>query len=344
MKTRTFGIIGCQHAHIQIFMKEMQELGHVCAGIYEQENIELASRLAEEAGVPLLSDPAVLLADPEVGIIGCASINEEKIDVIEQCERSGQHVMVDKPAVTTAEGLERLRGVIRRGRIQVGMLLTERFRPSVYTLKKRIEAGELGELISITMRKPHRLNPSTRPSWHFSKRQNGGIVIDLLIHDMDLLRWLTGREIGALEGFMAKSSYPEYPDFYDSTGVQVYMDNHVTGYLYADWYTPEKSWTWGDCRIFVTGTSGNAELRLEGDPLISQEDLLLTVTNLQTLQRITLEVPPVSITEDFLGRIEGRPAVLGHEDILKASQAVWDADQHVRRINRIEASSDSVQC
>jgi predicted dehydrogenase len=75
--------------------------------------------------------------------------------------------MIDKPAVTSREDLKRLEEVIQRGKIQVGMLLTERFRPSIYTLKKLIRKGEIGEIVNIAMRKPHRLRPEERPQWHF---------------------------------------------------------------------------------------------------------------------------------------------------------------------------------
>jgi len=338
MSTRTFGIIGCQHAHIGIFIGEMQALGHRCAGIYEGENTVLAAKLADVHGVPLLQDPMELLGSPEVGLIGCASINSGKIDVIEQCERYGKHVMVDKPAVTTAEGLERLEAVMKRGRIQIGMLLTERYRSSILTLKKKIDAGELGELVSITTRKPHRLNPASRPAWHFSKSHNGGIVIDLLIHDMDLLRFLTGSELVSMEGVVTKGGYADYPEFYDTATVQVVLEGDVTGQLYADWYTPESSWTWGDCRIFVTGTKGSAELRLEGDPLISKEDLLLIVTQTKALERAALEEPKVTITEDFLRRVDGTTTALGHDDLLKASQAVLLADRQVKVLDRTKRS------
>lgn len=341
MKAGTFGIIGCQHAHIGNFIDGMLRLGYGCGGIYERNNQELAGKLSEAYGVPLVSEAEALLHDPEVEVIGCAAIHAEKIDVIERCEAFGKHVMADKPIVTTEEGLARLKGVMERGRIQVGMLLGGRFGPLIYTMKKRIEAGELGSLLSITTRKPHRLNPASRPSWHFSKQQNGGIIVDLLIHDMDLLRFLTGKEISGLDGFIAKNGYPEHPDFYDSTGIHVYMEDGVTAQLYADWYTAAGSWTWGDCRIFVTGTKGSAELRLSGDPLIAKEGLFLLVTDSQAMRRVVPEKSPSTIIEDFLGRLQGLPARLTHGDILKASQAVLDADRQAKVINRTTSTKET---
>lgn len=333
MSKRTFGIVGCQHAHIGIFIREMIQLGHRFAGIYEPEPDPLARRLAEEFGVPLLPDRDALLGE-DVSVIGCAAVNADKIDVVEWCEQHGKHVMLDKPAVTDREGLDRLRAVIARGRIEIGMLLTERFRGSLLAAKRLIDEGTLGEIVHMGMRKPHLLNAPQRPAWHFDKQRSGGIIVDLLIHDFDLLRWLTGREIVAVDGFMARAAESPHPGFYDAAGVQAVMDDGATAQLYADWHTPQSSWTWGDGRLFVTGTRGTLELRLEGDPLLGGGEALLLTTDREPLRRVTeLGTAPL-ITADFLSRMDGSAHALTHADLLAASEAAIAADEKAVRIER----------
>jgi len=333
-----FSVIGCQHAHIEIFIEEMMKLGHECAGIFELENMTLASRLAEKYQIPLVHDKMILL-DDSIQLVGCAAINNEKIDVIELCEKYRKHIMIDKPAVTNREDLARLEAVVNRGAIQVGMLLTERFRASLSTLKKQLDEGAIGELISISMRKPHLLNPKQRPSWHFSKQQSGGIVIDLFIHDFDLLRWLTGKEVKSITGYMAKNILPEYPSFFDTAGLQVIMEDGLAVQLYADWFTPEKSWTWGDGRIFAVGTKGTIEIRLEGDPLVAKDVLYLQVTSEQELTAIEEGRIPITITEDFLNRVRGENSLLQHEDIIAATEATIRADECAETIYRLKEKS-----
>ncbi|MGG3283245.1 Gfo/Idh/MocA family protein [Paenibacillus solani] len=323
---RKFGIIGCQHAHIGIFIEEMQALGYECAGVYEPENKRLARSLADRYDLELIKDRECLLNDEQVAVIGCAAINNEKMDVIELCEQHSKPIMIDKPAVTDRAGLLRLRGVMERGRIEVGMMLTERFRPSLHTVQQLIESGELGDIVHIAMRKPHRLNPDTRPAWHFDRVQSGGILNDLLVHDFDLLRWLTRREVKSVSSYMAKHILPEYPTFYDTAGVQVIMNGGITAQLYADWHTPAGSWTWGDGRIFITGTLGIAEIRLEGDPLLSSDEVLLVI-NEQELRSMPLASPPFSLAQDFLSRIEGEDCMISFDDIYKASEATVKADE-----------------
>lgn len=332
----TFSIIGCEHAHIGIFIKEMLSLGHRCAGMYEPNNIELAERIAAEYDIQRVEDRESLLLE-EVDLVGCASVNDKKIEIIELCEVYGKPIMIDKPAVTSRDGLDRLKAVLNRGRIEVGMLLTERFRPEIRTLKRLIDEGSFGELVHISMRKPHQLNPTKRPAWHFSKQESGGIIMDLLVHDFDLLRYLTGQELRSATGNMSKLIMPEHPDFYDAASIQVVLDNGMTSQLYADWHTPEKCWTWGDGRIFISGTKGTAEVRVEGEPLRDRDGMLLYMNDKEEWRMVEKEDFESfdSISEDFLSRISGGPHVLSHQDILAASEAAVSADENAELIRRV---------
>lgn len=332
----TFSIIGCQHMHISIFIEEMLSLGHKCAGIYEKENMELLHSMAEKYELNIVEDIDLLLVS-KVDIVGCATINNEKVDVIELCEQHGKHIMVDKPIVTNRKDFVRVKNVIDRGNIQVSMLLTERFRPSLDTLKQKLEQGDIGKIVSIEMRKPHRLKASERPKWHFSKEQGGGIVIDLFVHDFDLLKWLTGEDVKNISGYVSKNILPEYPRFYDVSSLQIVTDNGIICNLYADWYTPNESWTWGDCRLFVVGTKGTFELRLTGDPLISKDELLIRVTDEEAISLIKYNDIPQTITADFINRIQGKNSLVNHEDILSATKATLDADDQAHYINNLKS-------
>jgi len=287
-------------------------------------------------GVPLLAAPDRL---SEADVIGCASVNSEKIEAIEWCAARGIPVMVDKPAITSRDGFRRLQRVIEGGNAHVGMLLTERYRPSIHALKRKIDQGAFGDIVSIGMRKPHRLTPERRPEWFFDKERCGGIIVDLLIHDFDLLRWLTGREIVGVQSRMTKRILPEYPEFWDVADAQVELERGVACQLYADWHTPKSSWTWGDGRIFVVGTEGTAELRLEGEPGVSKADLLITVAGTEGYVHERTEAPSSGIVEDFLTRAIGQSGRsdggVTHQDILAASEWTLTADESASKTKYI---------
>lgn len=329
-----FAIVGCRHLHIMDFVKEMTDLGHDCIGIYEPDNERLRSILKREYQLPVIEDLETLFKS-DIDIVGCASINREKIDVIEKCEQHRIHVMVDKPIVTSKEDLDRLEKVMKRKLIQVGMMLTERFQPAFFTLQRLIENGDLGKITHISMRKPHRLSAENREPWFFSKEQSGGMIIDLLIHDFDLIGWLTEKSVTHVHGYMTKSILPEYPDFYDTASLSVLLDHDLPVQLYVDWLTPKSSWTWGDGRVFVTGTMGTVELRLQGDPFVEKECLCFYMNDDLPLQKVELRSPAFGLAEDFIERINGDEGFINHKDILRASKDVLLADDSVQRLHSV---------
>lgn len=325
-----FAVIGCRHGHIQSFIKEMLDKGHTCAGIYDGDDWRLARQYAERYQIPLVERAEELLT-PAVQIVGSAAVNNEKIELIEACERNGQHIVLDKPAVTDRAGLERLEAVVARGAIQIGLMLPKRFWGYLTALKREIEAGTLGKLVHIKVSSPHKLMPASRDAWHFSKRQNGGVLIDLLIHDTDLLRWLTGQEIVQTQSVVTKSILPEYPDFYDAASVQVVLDGGTTAQLYADWHTPDNNKDGRFSGIVIAGTEGYAEYGVGCDPETGTEKTRLRLTRGDGPDQGGVLLRPDETTatavSDFLERVAGASGEFTHNDIVAASRATIEADE-----------------
>ena len=65
-----------------------------------------------------------------------------------------------------------------------------RFVPQLVALKARIDAGELGTLSMLTL---HQWDEHPPPAQF--EASSGGIVIDMGVHEIDQLRWLTGQEL-----------------------------------------------------------------------------------------------------------------------------------------------------
>jgi predicted dehydrogenase len=327
-----FGVYGCRHGHIGDFINEMLGLGHEFLGIYEAESDPIPKEMATKYKIPLFMEGEDLLRlRPD--ILGTSAVNNRKIDVIELCNEKGIHVMADKPIATSWKDCERLAKVIKDGRIQVGMMLTERFNPPIYTLWKLIREGKLGDIVSFTVMKPHKLREKTRAPWHFSKEENGGIAIDLLVHDVDLLRWFTGSEITSCSGYIRKTGYPQYATFYDSVNAMVRMENGVVATLEADWRMPDPYFTFGDGRIFCVGTKGRAEIKTTGDIGTNGRPYGLWLRDTMSYERWKDLPVPVTLTRDFLDRIEGkRDVLITNQDVLMANRAVVQMDEGLEKI------------
>ncbi len=329
-----FAIVGCQHYHIKSFIEEMLKDGHQFAGIYDQSDYNVPQQYAASYGVPLFRSMDELL-EQGVEIIGNAGPNLGKIDVIEWAEKHGIHVMTDKPVVIDENGLNRLRQVIDRNQIKIGMMLTARFAPAQYTLKGMIDEGLLGEIEDFTFLKPHKLHPATRPAWFFDKASNGGLIIDLMIHDVDMLWWFTGKNIIGHNAMLVKNRFPEYPSLYENAVVNVLLEEHITATMKSDWLMPEAFESWGDGRIFVSGTKGRAEIRTSGDPLGQPGPFVAFTDHHNKTTRWEIKKPPAKLAEDFLNQIAGKPHRLTAEDVYRANSAVLKIDRASTKLSTL---------
>src|SRR6476646_324895 len=72
--------------------------------------------------------------------------------------------------------------------LQVGYY--RRFLPELVAFRQRIAAGRLGELSLVVLNQWDEHPPSAE-----FERRSGGIVVDMGVHEIDQLRWLTGQEV-----------------------------------------------------------------------------------------------------------------------------------------------------
>lgn len=327
-----FAVIGAAHGHIYEFIEDMISMDGEFIGIYEDHS-EYVKEIAEKYQIPIFTKLDQLFEE-KVEVVGTSAINNEKIDIVEQCSKHNVHVIADKPIAITEKDYKRLEKVIRKGNIEVGLMLTLRFMSPIYTIKKVIDRGDIGQLLGVEIFSPHRLRAEGRPDWHFEKDKNGGIMIDLMVHSIDLYNWLTQSQVVDFMGSVTKSILEEKVDFYDNAQVFVRSESGANGYLRVDWHMTDTHWNWGDLRVFCTGSKGMMEVRASGDPLTKELVAILFKEGEET-QQLELEEANQSVTCDFINRIRKREHVITHQDVLDATRLVIEFDAKSKKVNLI---------
>lgn len=328
-----FAVIGSAHGHIYQFIEDMNDLGAEFVGIYD-DNSNLVNDIKEKYEVPVYQDLDNLFAE-DLDIVATSAINNQKMGFISECSKHGVHVIADKPIVVNYEQYNKLEKIIEEGNIEIGLMLTVRFMPQVYKVKQLIDNGIIGDLINVEIFSPHKLRANERPAWHFDKEQNGGIIVDLMPHSVDLYNWLTEDKIKGYNGVVQKTILPEYQDFYDSSQFFITGEKGSSGYLRVDWHMANTHWSWGDIRIFCSGTKGEIESRVTGDPLTKDPKVILFEEGKET-REIEVDEINLSVTKDFVKRIKGQEYIIGHQDILKASKISLDFSKKAEKINKFE--------
>jgi predicted dehydrogenase len=159
-----------------------------CRVVHESDRAELvavvdqdaarAGEMASRYGAAALTDARELVGRADAAIVAVPTTAHAEVGCA--LLATGLDVLVEKPiAVNLAEADRLIAAAERRGRIlQVGHV--ERFNPAVIELERRLTLPLFFEV--------HRLN-------QFSARSlDVDVVLDLMIHDVDLVLGLTGHE------------------------------------------------------------------------------------------------------------------------------------------------------
>ena len=147
-----------------------------------------AQRLATAHGATVGSVEAII-ADRDIDAVVICTPTDTHADLIECAVRADKAVFCEKPVDLNAARIRACLDVVRaaKGKLMVGF--NRRFDPSFGALRRRVAAGEIGNVegVTIVSRDPQPPHPG------FVER-SGGLYRDMMIHDLDMARLLLGEE------------------------------------------------------------------------------------------------------------------------------------------------------
>jgi myo-inositol 2-dehydrogenase/D-chiro-inositol 1-dehydrogenase len=149
---------------------------------------QAASSIAAELGAQAVAlDEAI--GAPDADAIVICTPTDTHAELIDRAAAAGKAVFCEKPIDLSSDRIRQsLAGVATRG-VPLMIGFNRRFDPSFRVLQSRLAAGEIGapELITILSRDP------SPPPVDYIKR-SGGLFRDMMIHDLDMARFLLGEE------------------------------------------------------------------------------------------------------------------------------------------------------
>jgi UDP-N-acetylglucosamine 3-dehydrogenase len=180
------GFIGAIHLGAYANMPEVEVVGVADA------LPEIAAAGAAVVGARAYSSYEDLVSAEEVEIVDICLPTAYHRDLALKAAREGKHVIVEKPLARTLEDAEAIIEAFDGSaeRLFVGHVV--RFFPEYAKIKAMIEAGDLGTVgVARTSRRSPFLTGWN--DWYADWRMSGGVLLDLVIHDFDFLRWALGK-------------------------------------------------------------------------------------------------------------------------------------------------------
>ena len=257
-----FSVIGINHGHINSQVDTVIKGGGEFVSFYAKEP-DLSAAFAKnfpQAKIARSEDE--IINDKSIHLVVSAAIPDERAPLGIRVMRAGKDFMADKPGVLTLDQLEEVRKVQKEtGRIYA-ILYGERLENKA-TIKagELVKQGAIGKVIQTIGMGPHRLNAPSRPQWFFSKKQYGGILVDIASHQCDQFLFFTGStKAEVVASQVGNFNHPQFREMEDFGDAMVKGDGG-TGYMRVDWFTPAGLKTWGDTRLTILGTEGYMEIR-----------------------------------------------------------------------------------
>lgn len=224
------GRLGYEHACNMASMIPEAELVALC-----DLNEELLKKTAEELGVPkTYTDYKKMCEDPELDAIVIVSPSAMHVEQIAYAMKCGKHVFSEKPLGTDVAQCKEAEKVVNAHPELVFMLgFMRRFDASYLDVKARIDRGDIGKVVLV---RSYTQDPvSTIESTLKFAPHSGGQFLDMCVHDIDLIRWLTGSNIKNLWAIGGVFEYELYRELNDGDNVcaMVQCDNEAMGFMFA---------------------------------------------------------------------------------------------------------------
>lgn len=273
------GSLGQHHARIYSELKEAELVG--VADIDSGRAAAVADRL----GCRPFSDYSELLN--EVEAVSLAVPTETHAEIGMEALRRQIHVLVEKPiASTLSEADQMLEASERNGSIlQVGH--TERFNPVVKSIRPYITEPQFFEA--------HRLGVFVTRSLDID------VVLDLMIHDLDLVLSLTGQPVGEIHAV----GIPVLTPRVDIANVRIEFENGCVANLTASRVSKERV---RKLRFFQPHDYISLDLHERSVEMFSLSEAEGERTIIERKPDVEQGEPLAYELEAFLSAVKGRPS------------------------------------
>ena len=265
MKKVRWGVIGCggiaRSRTIPGMLKaESAELISVM-----DLNIETARAVKEQFGAQKAYDRAEdVLKNDDIDAVYIATPVFTHSMLTKLAADYGKHVLCEKPLGMDAEDAQSAVEYCKEKGVLLSVDLMMRYGTQINNMKNAVQNGEIGQVVSGDTRFSCWVAAT---GWPTSKeRAGGGALMDMGIHLIDLIRYITGMNVTAVTAMNECISFQG--DSYtveDSSTVVMRMENGAQITVFTNFNIPDSAGKW---TLNLYGTRG----RLLGDKIIGQID------------------------------------------------------------------------
>ncbi len=246
-KTRVavIGAGGIAGAHLRAYAAHNDRCEIV--GIADIDAKAAQSR-ADEFGGTAFSDGLTMLERLQPDAISLCTPPKYRLPFVEAAAARGIALLCEKPPARTLAETQAIVDAMRGHLLQFAFC--HRFHAPVNAAQELIREGKLGALVQIENRFAFRFSRAGNSWFTDADIAGGGILIDTLVHSIDIFRALTGQEIECVQAQVSSTLPIEVED---SASLLLRGGGGVLGTLNCSWVTPV-----ADAFVKIHGAEGQA--------------------------------------------------------------------------------------
>jgi len=317
---------GFAHPHVEDFLSRgvLPNPRYRIAGVWDARP-EYAEKMSRRYEAPAFADWRRMLDELAPDALATGAINRDRGEILAEALGRGIHCIADKPMCTTVADLDRIERLSRSRKAHVSLLLTLRFKGAFVAAKRLVEQGRLGRVVSFLASNAHPLKYDGRPAWMFDPVQYGGLINDLTIHMVDLVRWYADREIVQVYATQSCNRICPVADFADAAAIHCTLADGGEAAIVTNWLAP--SYRDAYCHFTIFGTEGIASWDQRKPEVFS------VCCHGEEAVEITEQMPieAEALAADFLKLIGGEPCVVSPPEALRSTRAALCAQQSAER-------------
>jgi predicted dehydrogenase len=304
------GFMGGAHAP---GWKLLSEIGADLAGVVAS-NAASSEAFASQYGIKAYSSFDDLLADVDIVDL-CVPTDLHK-DMTLRAAAAGKHVICEKPIALNVADAEAMIRACEDAGVRLFIAHVVRYVAQYRAAKDVIDAGSIGKPAVIRLTRAGYQPRKTIDNWFVEEDRSGGMMLDLMIHDYDYVRWL----VGDAKRVFAKSVRGTRPDAPgDYALVTLRFDNGTIAHIEGGWAYPPGFFR---TSMDIAGTDGLIEW--ESDNV---QTLYTHLANPPEVAAAAVAVPSAAAADspftaelrDFYEAIQqGRDALVTPQDALAA--------------------------
>jgi predicted dehydrogenase len=212
------GVMGANHARVLTDLADVKLVGIADTDRQQRDLVSQALGCAGHADVEALIAGGV-------DAITIAAPTHLHRDLALTCIRQGVHILVEKPIASSVEEGRAIIAAAQRAGVTLMIGHVERFNPAVEAIKNAIRDEDI---LSIAI---------TRVGPFPPRMSNVGVVIDLAVHDIDLIRWFTDSDITEVQPQLSNA----IAEREDIALLQFRTASGVLAHINTNWLTPFKA-------------------------------------------------------------------------------------------------------